>query len=83
MRVHVYRNRQDDDRTRDELQYCYWCGGWYGVSHVGCHCNKRSIATFNPKDCACRFCCQYTGRPIQGRYGFFTISSEWQPNYSS
>lgn len=78
MIVHVYRNRPDDRRTRTDLHFCHACGGWYGVPHAMSHCQTQGIAG-RPGQCACRFCCEADGRPIQGRYGLVTKAKAWQP----
>lgn len=69
--THVYRNRSDDRRPLDELHYCSSCDGWYGVPHGGSHCQTGSTARWRPEACACRFCCEATGRPVQGASGYF------------
>lgn len=78
-RVHVYRNRPDDDRLRDSLVFCDACGGWYGVPHDGSHCQSGGTAKFLPSQCACAFCRRSVGRRIEGTFGFFTTAKEWQP----
>lgn len=77
--VHVYRNRSDDNRSADELYYCDACTGWYGVQHDTNHCQSGGKANWRPQQCACRFCCEATGRPIQGGYGLITRARRWQP----
>lgn len=81
MRVHVYRNRPDDKRSRGELHFCSACNGWYGVPHSDSHCSTEGTAAWGStrSACACRYCCEATGRPVQGRYGFFTEAKRWQP----
>lgn len=81
MKVHVYRNRRDDRRLRSELHFCIPCGGWYGVPHDNSHCQQRKTAVwgFTISACACRFCREESGRPVEGSYGFFTEATRWQP----
>jgi hypothetical protein len=81
VRVHVYRNRDDDRREPDELYYCASCTGWYGVPHTDSHCQQRRPGGLGSREnaCACRFCSEATGRPIEGRYGIFTEAKKWQP----
>ena len=78
MRVHVYRNRPDDRRTKSELHFCLACEGWYGVPHDDSHCQQR-VARLPVHNCACRFCREYAGRPVEGDYGFWTEAKRWQP----
>jgi hypothetical protein len=82
MKVHVYRNRADDQRPAAELHFCHSCLGWYGVEHTWSHCQHRATSKY-PDGCACRFCRAATGQPIQGRYGFFTDDPQWQPPYQT
>lgn len=82
MRVHIYRNRQDDHRTKSELHFCIPCGGWYGVPHEFSHCQERVSAHLGADMCACRFCCEQTGRPVEGPFGFFSSAKRWQPSFA-
>lgn len=76
--VHVYRNRADDNRQRHDLVFCHHCNGWYGVPHTGSHCNQHTAdPRSKPGHCACRFCCQRDGRPIEGRHGTITADPYW------
>jgi hypothetical protein len=78
--VHVYRNRDDDDRPREEMHFCEPCNGWYGVPHTMSHCQRRMPAGFGEAaQCACAFCRIAHRTPVEGRYGFFTDALEWQP----
>ena len=77
MKVHIYRNRPDD--FRDDRYFCTPCGGWYGVPHDDNHCQQRRPAMWNPEFCACRFCRESQGAPVEGDYGWFTESAAWQP----
>lgn len=77
--MHVYRNREDDRRTRSELHYCSACDGWYGVPHDRSHCQEGGGPGWKPETCACRVCCEFVGRPIEGPFGFFTSAQRWQP----
>jgi hypothetical protein len=80
MQVHVYRNRDDDHRTKRDLYFCWACKGWYGVPHVGYHCQTGSGFLHSYRDqCACRVCCERETRPVEGRFGFFTNARRWQP----
>ena len=72
----VYRNRADDDRTPDQLYYCRKCGGYYGVPHEFSHCQREETATWLADQCACRFCREATGKPIEGAFGYFLSDAE-------
>jgi hypothetical protein len=77
--VHVYRNRRDDVRGREALHFCRSCGGWYGVPHTGSHCQRGATDTWAVTRCACRFCREAAGLPVEGSFGFTTSEQEWQP----
>jgi hypothetical protein len=68
---HVYRNRSDDGRTSAEMVYCKACDGFYGVPHDYSHCQDKTIRHWNSQGCACRFCREANGKPIQGTHGYF------------
>lgn len=78
MKVFVYRNRSDDLRTRSELVFCEPCGGWYGVPHDMSHCQQQMPET-KPRQCACRFCRETSGLPVEGSFGFWSSAQRWQP----
>ena len=71
IRPFIYRNRSDDNRPVEALHFCRSCGGYYGVPHTNSHCKKGTTAPWRPQDCACRFCKQAMGDPIQGAFGVF------------
>lgn len=83
MEVHVYRNRADDHRTASELHFCVACLGWYGVPHMGSHCQQGIVAAWRSNHCACAWCRSWNDKPVQGTYGFFTEAEEWQPPLTS
>lgn len=71
-RVHIYRNRPDDIRPRGQMHFCRKCGGWYGVPHDNNHCQRGTYASgWRSESCACRFCREKAGRPVEGDYGVF------------
>ena len=51
------------------VDYCEACDGYYGVPHIGNHCQDGQPSKYRPEQCACRPCCEASGRPIQGAYG--------------
>lgn len=67
--THIYRNRSDDERGVDELHYCTACDGYYGVPHDNSHCREGRAATWRRDQCACRFCKEAGGKPIEGPFG--------------